>query len=77
MRLGEKIPAVFKASLKILPDCTAIAFSYRGSAFISGEFGRGGGWDFWRGAVGGFKVKGFRFRVSGFSPAAGQKKRPV
>jgi len=39
----------FKANLKIPPDSTAIAFSYRGRAFISGEFGRGGGWDFWQG----------------------------
>jgi len=39
----------FKANLKIPPDSTAIAFSYRGSAFMSGEVGRGGGWDFWQG----------------------------
>ena len=39
----------FKANLKIAPDSTAIAFSYRGSAFISGEFGWGGGWEFWQG----------------------------
>ena len=39
----------FKANLEIPPDGTAIAFSYRGSAVISGESGRGGGWDFWQG----------------------------
>ena len=39
----------FKANLKIPPDSTAIAFSYRGRAFMSGEAGRGGVWDFWQG----------------------------
>lgn len=39
----------FKANLRIPPDSTAIAFSYRGRAFMSGEIGRGGGWDFWQG----------------------------
>ena len=38
-----------KANLKIPPDSTAIAFSYRGRAYISGDFGQGGGWDFWQG----------------------------
>ena len=39
----------FKANLKIPPASTAIAFSYRGRAFMSGESGRGGVWDFWQG----------------------------
>ena len=39
----------FKANLKIPPDGTAIAFSYRGSAFIIGDDGGGDGWNFWQG----------------------------
>lgn len=39
----------FKADLKIPPDSTAIAFSYRGGAYLSGDNGRGSGWDFWQG----------------------------
>ena len=39
----------FKANLKIPPDTTAIAFSYRGSAYLSGDDGRGSGGDFWQG----------------------------
>jgi hypothetical protein len=39
----------FKANLKIPPDSTAIAFSYRGRAFIIGDDSRGGGWEFWQG----------------------------
>jgi hypothetical protein len=39
----------FKANLKILPDSTAIAFSYSGRAFIVGDDGGGNGWDFWQG----------------------------
>ena len=39
----------FKANLKIPPDSTAIAFSYRGRATISGDDGRGDGWEFWQG----------------------------
>ena len=40
---------VFKSNLKIPPDSSAIAFSYRGSAFNGGESGRDNGWDFWKG----------------------------
>ena len=39
----------FKANLKIPPDSSAIAFSYRGRAFIIGDDGGGDGWDFWQG----------------------------
>ena len=39
----------FKANLKIPPDSNAIAFSYRGRAYLSGDDGRGSGWDFWQG----------------------------
>ncbi len=39
----------FKAILKIPPDSTAFAFSYRGRAYLSGDDGRGSGWDFWQG----------------------------
>ena len=39
----------FKANLKIPPDSTAIAFSYRGGAYLSGDAGRGSAWDFWQG----------------------------
>jgi hypothetical protein len=39
----------FKANLKIPPDSTAIAFSYRGCAVIIGDDGGGGCWDFWQG----------------------------
>ena len=38
----------FKANLKIPADSNAIAFSYRGSALISGGSGRGSSWDFWQ-----------------------------
>lgn len=39
----------FKANLKIPPDSTAIAFSYSGRAFIIGDDGGCGGWEFWQG----------------------------
>ena len=39
----------FKANLKIPPGTAAIAFSYRGRAYLSGDDGRGSGWDFWQG----------------------------
>ncbi len=39
----------FKAYLKIPPNSTAIAFSYRGGAYLSGDDGGGSGWDFWQG----------------------------
>jgi hypothetical protein len=39
----------FKANLNIPPESTAIAFSYSGRAFITGDDGGGDGWEFWQG----------------------------
>jgi len=47
IEMPEKM--AFKANLKIPPDSTAIAFSYRGSAFDGGERDRHNGWNFWKG----------------------------
>jgi len=47
IEMPEKM--AFKANLKIPPDSTAIAFSYRGRAFDGGERDRSNGWNFWKG----------------------------
>ncbi len=48
-RIAMPEQMAFKANLKIPPDSTAIAFSYRGSALSGGGQGECTGWDFWQG----------------------------